>query len=84
MNEPAAAAGAPAAVTSFLAGLDGAERDLLLGLDSPAAIQAFLDSVPYSSDPFYRCPRRVLRDRRAHCFDGALMAAAALRLLGHP
>jgi hypothetical protein len=84
MSEPPAAAGASAAVGSFLAGLDGAERDLLLGLDSPAAIQAFLDSVPYSSDSFYRCPRRVLRDRRAHCFDGALMAAAALRILGYP
>jgi hypothetical protein len=86
MSEPAASpgSGAAPAVARFLAGLDDAERDLLLGLDSPARIQAFLDSVPYSSDPFYRCPRRVLRDRRAHCFDGALMAAAALRLLGHP
>jgi hypothetical protein len=86
MSEPAAATGSGAApaVARFLAGLDDAERGLLLGLDSPARIQAFLDSVPYSSDPFYRCPRRVLRDRRAHCFDGALMAAAALRLLGHP
>jgi len=64
--------------------LDAADRELLAGLDSPSSIQAFLDSIPYSSDPFYRCPRRVLRDRRAHCFDGALMAAAALRRLGFP
>jgi hypothetical protein len=56
----------------------------LLGLDSPAAIQGFLDGVPYSADPFYRCPARVLRDRLAHCFDGALFAAAALRRLGDP
>jgi len=54
------------------------------GLDSPAAIQAFLDGIPYSSDPFYRSPARVLRDSRAHCFDGALFAAAALRSLGFP
>jgi hypothetical protein len=53
-------------------------------LDSPAAIQAFLDEIPYSADPFYRCPRRVLEDRMAHCFDGALFAAAALRPLGFP
>jgi hypothetical protein len=72
------------AVERFLATLDDAERELLLGFDNPAGIQAFLDSVPYSADPFYRCPRRVLRDRRAHCFDGALMAAAALRVLGFP
>jgi hypothetical protein len=62
------------------------DSDLLLPawLDSPAAIQAFLDEMPYSADPFYRCPLRVLRDHTAHCFDGALFAAAALRPLGFP
>jgi hypothetical protein len=62
------------------------DTDLLLPawLDSPAAIQAFLDEMPYSADPFYRCPRRVLQDHTAHCFDGALFAAAALRPLGFP
>ncbi|MBW8874078.1 MAG: hypothetical protein JF614_03880 [Acidobacteria bacterium] len=54
------------------------------GLDSPAAIQAFLDEIPYSADPFYRCPASVVRDRKAHCFDGAVFAAAALRRLGFP
>jgi hypothetical protein len=53
-------------------------------LDSPRAIQDFLDQVPYSTDPIYRSPRSVLRDRRAHCFDGALLAAAALERFGHP
>lgn len=52
-------------------------------LSSPFAIQAFLDQIPYSSDPIYRCPRSVIRDRKAHCFDGALFAAAALRRLGY-
>ena len=54
------------------------------GLDTPAAIQAFLDEIPYSADPFYRCPRRVVLDRKAHCFDGAVFAAAALWRLGFP
>jgi hypothetical protein len=64
----------------------GGAGPLLLpdGLASPRAVQAFLDSIPYSTDPIYRCPRRVIEDRRAHCFDGALFAAAALRSLGHP
>jgi hypothetical protein len=53
-------------------------------LADPARIQAFLDRLSYSADPIYRCPRSVLRDRKAHCFDGALFAAAALRRLGHP
>lgn len=56
-----------------------AELSSLVKLDSPLAIQSFLDAVPYSADPIYRCPRSVLRDRKAHCYDGALLAAAALR-----
>ena len=61
-----------------------AERQALAQLSTPSAVQAFLDAVPYSADKFYRCPRRVLADRKAHCFDGALFAAAALRRIGHP
>ena len=53
-------------------------------LDSPARIQAFLAELKYSAADFYRCPRRVLKDREAHCFDGALFGAAALRRLGYP
>ncbi len=60
------------------------ERRLLNCLETPGSIQAFLDTIPYSADKFYRCPLRVLRDRRAHCFDGALFAAMALRRLGFP
>jgi hypothetical protein len=60
------------------------EREVLDRLRSPGEIQAFLDSIPYSADPIYRSPRSVLRDRKAHCFDGALFGAAALRSLGHP
>ncbi len=60
------------------------ERGMISGLTSPARIQAFLDDIAYSTDDFYRCPLRVLRERTAHCFDGAVFAAAALRRLGHP
>ncbi len=60
------------------------ELAILVHLDSPDRIQVFLDGLPYSSDPIYRSPRSVLRDRKAHCFDGALFAAAALRLIGFP
>lgn len=59
------------------------ERRLLGRLKSPARIQDFLDETTYSSDPFYRSPRRVMAERLAHCADGALFAAAALRELGH-
>jgi hypothetical protein len=68
----------------FCRDLNADERTIVSGLASPHKIQAFLDSIPYSTDEFYRCPRRVLRDRTAHCFDGAVFAAAALRRIGHP
>lgn len=68
----------------FETALTRGERRLVSGLANPAQIQQFLDSIPYSADAFYRCPLRVLRDRTAHCFDGAVFAAAALRRIGHP
>ena len=62
--------------------LNSAESKVLNSLDSPIKIQSFLNSIPYSDDNFYRCPLRVLRDRKGHCFDGALFAAMALRRSG--
>ncbi len=53
-------------------------------LKAPFKIQEFLDSIPYSDEERYRCPRSVLRDRKAHCYDGAVFAAAALRMIGYP
>ncbi len=53
-------------------------------LTTPQKIQTFLLDLPYSADECYRSPRSVVRDRTAHCFDGALFGAAALRYLGHP
>jgi hypothetical protein len=63
-----------------------ADSDLTLpaGLDSPAAIQEFLDGIAYSPEQRYRCPRTVLADGKGHCYDGAVLAAAALRALGFP
>lgn len=54
------------------------------GLDSPPAIQEFLNGIGYSAEPVYRCPASVLRDGKGHCFDGGVLAAAALRRLGFP
>jgi hypothetical protein len=65
-------------------GFSAADEALLQSLDGPLRIQQFLDSIPYSTDPIYRSPRSVLRDRRAHCVDGALLAACALERHGDP
>jgi hypothetical protein len=64
--------------------LTPAERRLWRGLTTPLKIQQFLDETPYSTESRYRSPLTVMRERGAHCFDGALFAAAALRRLGHP
>lgn len=65
-------------------GWSAAERATFDRFTHPADVQDFLNATPYSADPIYRSPRSVLRDGKAHCFDGALFAAAALERLGHP
>ncbi len=64
--------------------LNLAEHQILASLNSPVKIQLFLDELAYSTEPIYRCPLRVLRDRVAHCFDGGMFAAAVLSRLGFP
>jgi hypothetical protein len=61
-----------------------AEKRVLDRLDSPRAIQDFLDKIPYNAEPVCRSPREALRVRRAHCMEGALFAAAALSHHGRP
>jgi len=57
-------------------------------MKTPEKIQHFLDhGLAYNKEPdgdTCRSPRRVLRDRTAHCMEGALFAAAALRMIGYP
>lgn len=69
---------------SLASSLTPAEPTLIKGFTTPSLIQTFLDAIPYSPDHFYRCPLRVIRDCKAHCFDGALFAAAMLRRIGYP
>jgi hypothetical protein len=66
-----------------------AELDIIRRCDTPEKIQHFLDTeIRYGVDPVadyrLRCLRGVLRDRMAHCFEGALTAAAMLEFHGHP
>lgn len=59
------------------------EERFLKTLSDPDKIQAFLDSVEYNPDYECRSPRWVMRKRSAHCFEGALFAAAALQFMGY-
>jgi hypothetical protein len=58
--------------------------DMLKPLDSPSRIQEFLDSIPYNTTKRTLSPLVVMKERMAHCMDGGLLAASALRRLGYP
>lgn len=68
-------------------GLTRAETAQLRRLSTPAKIQAYLDGLTYNLErggETLRSPRRVLRDRTAHCAEAAFLAAAAFRVNGRP
>jgi hypothetical protein len=56
----------------------------LRALKTPVRIQKFIDALEYQYADTAWSPRRVLRERKGHCLEGALLAAAALRINGHP
>lgn len=61
------------------------ERRVLSRLSTPARIQDFLNELPQNHEPdgdTCLSPRLVLREARAHCMEGAMLAAAALRFHG--
>jgi hypothetical protein len=60
------------------------EASLLRKIDAPIKIQKFLNGLAYNPKPGTASPRRALRERKANCFEGALLAAAALRFNGRP
>jgi hypothetical protein len=59
------------------------EIKLLKTLNNPNKIQVFLDSLDYNPNYECRSPRWVMKKRSAHCFEGALFAAAALQFIGY-
>jgi hypothetical protein len=65
-------------------GFTGKELRKLRSLKDPYGIQKFLDAMPYHLADTGWSPRRVLRENTSHCFEGAMLAAAALRANGYP
>jgi hypothetical protein len=56
-------------------------------LDTPQKIQAFLNAIPANHEvggETILSVREVLRQRRAHCIEGAFVAACALWIHGEP
>jgi hypothetical protein len=66
-------------------GLSKEELAVLKKLSTPQKIQDYLDALPQNHEKggdTYLSPRRVLREQKAHCIEGALLAAVALWLQG--
>src|SRR3990172_188392 len=66
-------------------GLNKSELKILKSLNTPKKIQDFLNKIPINfEEKGGSCfsPRMVLRNRKAHCMEGALFAAAALKING--
>jgi hypothetical protein len=63
------------------------EKRILTKLSTPAKIQDFLNTLKYrvvGDNETCSSPRKVLRERKAQCIEGAILAAAALRFHGYP
>lgn len=65
-------------------GFSAGELRTLRRLKTPHGVQRFLEDLPYNLAITSRSPRSVLRDHTASCLEGAIFAAAALRILGFP
>ena len=61
------------------------ELDILRSLSTPEKIQDYLDTLPVNFEKKRETcmsPRRVLREQKAHCIEGAMVAAVAFWLHG--
>jgi hypothetical protein len=65
-------------------GFSAGEIRRLRAFKTPHGVQRFLDRVPYHLAETAWSPRRVLAEKTVHCLEGAIFAAAALRVLGYP
>src|SRR3989344_7437846 len=71
--------------------LNEKERRIFRKLNTPGKVQDFLEKLPFNFEKDvekrgkeYLSPREVLKAGRAHCFEGAIFAAAALYFQGRP
>lgn len=74
-------------LTRAASGFTEREYAALSRLSTPVKIQDFLDALPMNWEKrgdTHFSPRRVLAEKKAHCMEGALLAAAALWMHGEP
>ncbi len=69
-------------ITEFQSHLPAILRKKFLSLDTPFAIQEYLDSLLYRGEERDRSPLNVMLDGQGHCLDGGFLAALALWRIG--
>jgi hypothetical protein len=69
-------------LSEFQSQLSTGLRNQFLQLNTPFAIQEYLESMPYIGEERNRSPLQVMEDRQCHCLDGGFFAALALWRIG--
>ncbi len=69
-------------LTEFQSRLPAELHRKFLSLDTPFAIQQYLDGMPYIGEERDRSPLNVMLDGQCHCLDGGFLAALALWRIG--
>jgi hypothetical protein len=69
-------------LTDFESQLPKNLRRKFNSLNTPFAIQEYLDSMPYIGERRDRSPLNVMLDGQCHCLDGGFLAALALWRIG--
>lgn len=67
-------------------GLSKEELSILKKLNTPRKIQEFINKIPINfeeKEETCLSPRMVLKQNKAHCMEGAMLAALALRIHGY-
>src|SRR5512138_3050513 len=69
-------------LTEFQSRLPANLRKKFLSLNTPFAIQQYLDSLIYKGEERDRSPLNVMLDGQSHCLDGGFLGALALWRIG--
>ena len=69
-------------ITEFENKLPKALRKKFNSLDTPFAIQNYLDSITYKGEERDRSPLNVMLDNQGHCLDGGFLGALCLWRIG--
>ncbi|MBI2003715.1 MAG: hypothetical protein HYS78_01935 [Parcubacteria group bacterium] len=71
-------------LNNLFSGFTKEQISLFRKFNTPARVQDFLETLGANFGNTSHSPKKVLEKKKAHCFEGALLAAAILRFHGRP